>query len=514
MSNASIESTPYDTARLLFGTSVETWINEYDAKRIASYKLYEDIYWNKPETFKLLMRGTNENPIYIPAGRIICNTMNRYVCRGFGWAPDAALGSDKDKANLVLAFETLFRREKFRSRFNTNKLYGIIRGDSAWLISAELEKPEGSRISVEPIDPASVFPVENPEDPDDVWGVDIIEQIVNGDVLYVKRQRWLKTQCPDHPGYNETAVEFDGEISYQVDSFEMEGWEDPTAQKRYSQGEKVDPIIIEGITRLPVYTWKNFDEPENPWGSSELRGLETLFAGVNQGASDQDLALAIAGLGLYVTDAGAPVDENDQETTWGLGPAEVVEVGPNKKFERISGVTTVDPSLSHINFLLDSAYRTSGASDVAQGRVDVQMAESGIALQLRMGPILDEAAIKDQLIMDTMTQMFYDLKQWMDVYEGMSFGDATLLPTVGKKLPDNEDAWIETLFKGYNAIPAIFSGSFVRSELRRMGKEIPDDASMMDQIINEANVFTDATAVEGDPDAERLDQEAGDEEEV
>src|SRR5688572_30640623 len=108
---AQIAHSPYDTAKAMFGGNIETWLNQEDAERLAAYALYESIYRNYPDTFKLSMRGTNEHPIYVPSGRIIVNTMNRYVCRGYGWAPDPAKGADAQKQLLVQAFETLFKRE-------------------------------------------------------------------------------------------------------------------------------------------------------------------------------------------------------------------------------------------------------------------------------------------------------------------------------------------------------------------------------------------------------------------
>ncbi len=67
----ALESDPYSSAqRLLPG--YPAWINdEQEAKRVASYQLYEDIYWTVPDTFRLIQRGSDADPIYIPSGRII-----------------------------------------------------------------------------------------------------------------------------------------------------------------------------------------------------------------------------------------------------------------------------------------------------------------------------------------------------------------------------------------------------------------------------------------------------------
>ena len=67
---ASELMTPYSTAAPLFGAP-PTWMTAYDAQRILSYQIYEQIYWNIPDTFKLMQRGSDAEPIYIPTGRTI-----------------------------------------------------------------------------------------------------------------------------------------------------------------------------------------------------------------------------------------------------------------------------------------------------------------------------------------------------------------------------------------------------------------------------------------------------------
>jgi hypothetical protein len=518
-------ATPYDSAKALFKNNIPTWLNAVDAARLGAYGLYESIYWNNPDTFKLVLRGTNDQPIYIPSGKIICNTMTRYVARGYDVVSDGAAGAQTDRDTLAAAFKALFTRERFWSRFKTNKLYGVIRGDAMWYITANGDKPAGTRISVRPIDPGSVFWIMDDME-EEKLGVDIVQQVAADDgKLYVKRQRYLLSTHPDHPNYSEDTAtgeptNIGDDISYEMDSFEVQDWEDPLKRRRFTQGTTIPIELIPGITSLPVYGYQNTEDTESLYGYSEMRGLETVIAGVNQAASDQDLALAVAGLGQYVTDAGPPVDDQENEVPWGLGPAEVVEVAVGRKFERINGITTVDPSLAHINFLQQQAFRTTGASEVAQGIVDVAVAQSGIALRLRMGPILDSAGDKDIFISGTMDQMYFDLAHdWLRVYEGVSIPDydpadplatPAMISKFPEKLPEDTDAKVKNLFAGYNATPAIFSGNFVRAELRRMGWEIPDDQQMEQEIADEAAFFTDAVTGPSNPDptAARLAAEA------
>ena len=62
--------TPYSTVRT-FSATLPSWVPPEDQERIQSYQTYEEIYWNHPETFKLVVRGTESKPIYVPSGRII-----------------------------------------------------------------------------------------------------------------------------------------------------------------------------------------------------------------------------------------------------------------------------------------------------------------------------------------------------------------------------------------------------------------------------------------------------------
>jgi hypothetical protein len=496
---------PWDSALQLLGSTLPDWLDDYNARRLAAYQLYEDIYWNHPDTFKLVMRGeTDVPPLYIPAGRVICNTMNRYAGRGWNWKINPAVGTSNAQDVASQFMTALFARERVLSKFNTNKLYGIIRGDAAWYISGDPAKPQGSRLKISTIHPGKVFWIYNPDDDEEVWGVDIVEQAVNGDDTFVKRQRYLKSQHPDNPFGGEVPG---GNISYQIDSFETDGWQSDTDRKTYSAGPSAPPLEITGITTLPIYAWKNFEADGEEWGRSEMSGIERLFGGINQAITDEDLALALQGLGLYYTDSGAPVDEDGNEVPWQLGPGQVVEVADGKKFARVDGVTTVEASLNHIHEIQDQIYRVQGASDVAQGRVDTTMAESGIALQLRMGPILDEAGIKDQLINDCMNQMLYDLQFWARAYEGEDLSTVSIVSQVGPKLPEDQAAWITTLLNGYNAIPPLWSGGYVRDELRRMGHDIPPN--QIADILAEQEALS-AVGVEGtDTTGQRLDAEAG-----
>ena len=97
-----------------------------------SYQIYEEIYENVPSTFKLVARGKEDKPIYIPTAKTIINTTHRYVASGFGFMISPKLGetvADEEILVLTQFWQDFFKRERFYSQFNGNKRYGLVRGD-------------------------------------------------------------------------------------------------------------------------------------------------------------------------------------------------------------------------------------------------------------------------------------------------------------------------------------------------------------------------------------------------
>src|SRR5690242_19578508 len=99
--------TPYATGRAPFGQKPSHVTDPLDQERLQSYDLYERMYWNAPDTYKVTMRGTNSNPLYIPSARTIIDTSNRYTAPDFAvqlrpklWGPDT---NDVIAARLALS---------------------------------------------------------------------------------------------------------------------------------------------------------------------------------------------------------------------------------------------------------------------------------------------------------------------------------------------------------------------------------------------------------------------------
>jgi hypothetical protein len=185
-----------------------------------------------------------------------------------------------------------------------------------------------------------------------------------------------------------------------------------------------------------------------------------------------------------------------------LGPGRVVEYPSGHEFKRITGVGSVKPSQDHIQFLLSQMHEAAALSDVARGRVDVTVAESGIALMLQMAPMLAKVEEKDQLVVDTHDQMWFDLvRGWFPGYEQTNFGeDVRVKTTLGEKLPQNREQKVSELNDMLDK--KVISIPFYRAEMTKLGYNFPEN--MDAEILESTRAISTATA---DPFASRVDSE-------
>lgn len=486
MSIQPLESfTPYSSASPMF-TAQPQWMSEYDAQRVLSYQVYEQIYWSVPETFKLTARGTDAQPIYVPTGKTIIDTTDRYI--GKQWAPtiDPAFGTPADQVALRNTLAMLFRREKMFTKYNSNKLYGLIRGDWLFHVIGNDLKPQGTRIKIETVDPAAYFPVPHPDDPDRIIGCHIVEQIQTDDGWKLKRQTYQKGADPVNNDGSDTA------IYNSIAIFNAESWEELDANPA-AQIKPPTPLPPQ-ITALPVYHIKNIETPGDPFGSSDLRGLERIMAAINQAISDQELALALDGLGMYATDAGVP-----EGGRWVLGPGRVVQRPKGTEFERISGVQTVTPIINHLDWLIARLKEGSGTPDVAIGLVEATSA-SGVSLLLQMGPMLAKAEKRDETISGTMDQFLYDLSvMWLPAYESVSF-DAVCISSYGDLLPQDRAAQLDEIV-AIAGMEGVADSAWIQSQLAKLGYVFDEETA--------ANALTElqARAHALDPFAARMTRE-------
>jgi len=502
----ALDLKPYVTLKPFMGP-LESWLPAEDAERIQAYQLYEGIYRNVPDAFKLVQRGSDSNPIYIPSAKTLVEAKNRFLAKRWTYALDPKLGSDPERAALDAMLTRLFRREQVWSKFATQKRFGLIRGDAVWQITADENKPEGRRLNIYEVDPAAYFPIEDPWNPEKILGCHIVEPVEvepGSGKTVIKRQTYRKTDA--------------GRISYELSWWENGAWDDRPFSgqtlKRAQQipeGEHNRPVefeLPEEITAIPVYHVKNSRTPGASFGTSELEGFERIIGAVNQAISDEELTLALEGLGLYWTNSGPPVDEDGNETNYRLGPGWVVEIDPESTFGRANGVTSVAPMLEHIRYLEGTMREASGVPDIAVGKVDTAVAESGIALAFHMAPILSGNEEKEQELLSVMDHMLYDLAGWFAAYEELSLTPAQAVSIVDDPLPINRKAVIEEVVMLLSTDPPLISVEYARTLLsEKLGFDFPDE--MFNTIVNEAEAL--AKARNQDPFAARVAGELSEE---
>ena len=475
-----------------------SWVGELDANRIAAYNLYEQVYWNVPEAFQIIQRGSDSKPIYIPAAKKIVETLHRYLAKGISFVPDQnAPENNEAYATLV----SLLRRERFKSKFSSAKRFGIIRGD--WLLHmyADPERQDGSRISLEFIDPAGYFPIYNPDNVDEIIGCHLVAHVELEDGMFIERLTYRK----------ETEAGGPSPITRTKELYEVDEWGGPGVE----QGSPVRTVLPAEtlpapIDQLPVYHIRNFEQDGTVWGSSELRGFEVLIGALNQGATDEELTLALEGLGVYATTAGKPInDETGEEEAWNLGPARVVEHPDGTDFKRVTGVSSVAPYQDHLGYIERWIDIATGTPDIAAGTVDVQVAESGVALAMKMAPMLDRAEEKDETIKAVLDNWLFDLRSWYIAYEPTlraPMESALWVVSFGSKLPVNREQKFAELMTLAKADPPVVPMTWVRGELSKIGYEFADDTEVMDAILTERTIFAQIAM---DVTGARMDQELG-----
>jgi hypothetical protein len=500
--------TQYSTIEPWLGTA-PGWIPTADSLRIRAYQKYEEIYWSSEEGFTQLLRGDNDNPVFMPTAKTLVNTVNRYTAPAFNWAVSAPEGVSEEAVTIAeLAFENLFAREAFLSKFNSNKLQGLFRGDWLWHIIADDAKPLGRRIKIMPIDPAAYFPVYESDvredgDPERIVKVHLAEPQMRDDQEVVSRMTYERIF--DEAG-NQTAI-IRSHAIYKPDEW--------TATDARPIAVVLPPEPLPDIIpAIPVYHLKNVD-PTAPFGSSELRGIESVLLGINQTISDEDAALALDGIGIYATDGGAPRDQSGNEVDWVFGPGRVLIHANNLR--RVNGTSSVTPFGDHYNRLVSAVREAVGASDAAVGKIDASTAESGIALIMQLKPIIAHTAEKDQHIIDVHAQMFYDLCFWLAEYEelpllmtgegGQTIPLVTVTPVIGEKIPVNRKQIVDEIISLRSLVPAAISLATAHKMMREAG--IPLEENELELILAEQEQLV--ANVNGERSDEEEDQRRAEE---
>lgn len=456
------DTTPYSTATPYMGPKVAWISNEYDAERIGAYKFYQDLYWSEDEVLKLIRRNEDGRGVYVPKPKMIVDTTAHYLLKGMHVGV-----TDPEKDTELQAFiDTFCKRERFYSRFQVAKLAGVSRGDWVFHITGNPSKLEGSRISINSVDPAAYFPEFDTDDLEKRTGSKLVEQSVSPDdptKVVIKVLRYWQN-------YDDLGNRISEDVWREEALWEAKDWDIPSKAVKIKQLLQPAPLPAD-ITTIPIYHFKNAEWDGFDFGNSELKGYERIFQAIDQAISDEEISLALVGLGVYATDAGRP-KVNGVEQDWIVAPGTVWEMPGATMVKRLEGISTVTPVLDHVRYLEGVLMESSGTSDVAVGKVDTMTAESGIALALKFLPTMAKIEYRDTAGVEILTQMWYDWKFWVKAYESQDYTEIDIDITLGDKLPLDRSKRVDELNNMYDR--KIISRKYFRAEMSQLGYKFPD----------------------------------------
>lgn len=428
----------------LFDKAIGNLANTDDKLRLKSYELYEDMYNNRPEHMRVVLRGEDEDSveIYLPSAKKCIEAMNRFLCVNFNYYIDPEEGDTEDQQDIDQVLAWLFKKQRFYRKFNQMKRYMLMKGDACFHIIGKDWERSGKRISIEELKPEHYFPVEDLVT-GELMGVHIVD-IIRNPRTTPNTKRYAPEFLARRQTYRKVVDDNlvpTGRVTSELTLWEIGRWDDRIPWLQLAWIDTITPeyLLPEQICHLPVYHFTNNPPPTSTFGMSELAGVESLVTAMNQAMSDEDLTLITQGLGVYWTDASAPVGVDGQPTEWEIGPGSVVEVGSGGKFGRVSGISSVTPYLEHILAMDESMQQALGVPDIAIGMVDVATAESGIALNFKLGPLIAKNKEKEQFIMQVMDEMLQDIVEgWLPAYEGIEIPDVLVTSQVDDPLPRNQ----------------------------------------------------------------------------
>lgn len=501
------------------------WIKHADDQyRVGAYDGYDDMYSNVPRTFEIIMRGEEDNPIYVPSAARIVEATNRYLGKDWRWtvrslaadaeaatATDTSGAGPAEAARLALqaALENLFRREAMLSKFASLKRSMLKRGDGLLHITIDESKPTGARISISEINPRNYFAIPDPVDIEKTIGVYLVNLITVGTTQIARRIEYRRILDADQA--SEFGVPI-GQVYTRMTFWEPGGWDDRFPDSGDLKPQPIPEVyaanvglapLLQGmplpttVSTIPVYLFRNKRSGGEPYGTSQIAGIETLIAGINQGASDEDITLALQGLGVYATTSQRPVDDDGNEVEWVISPATVLELkSVNDKFERVAGLTNMQPFQEHLNYLGTKLDEGTGLSPVAVGTVDASAASSGVALRLEMAPILAQNEEKELELLDGLDHMLHDLVfQWFpaDGVAAPDPTDTTITNSFADPLPIDRAAVIKEItdLKTAGLISAEFAVDYLS---KKLGFQFPAD--MLSQISTAADQAAQRAATE------------------
>ncbi|AHG24397.1 portal protein [Mycobacterium phage Damien] len=445
----------YEVPQPFFGQADGNIVSDMDQKRIQAYDLYEDLYNNNHNSLKIVLRGEDALPVYLPSGRKIVNTTSRFLAKDMDYFVEAQTkdGQELDEPTRMYLEQYLsafYKREGVKHKFSSNKKWGLVRADAVFMLVGDPNKNPGERLSLHEVDPRQIFEIDDPDQVGRIQGYYMVERVPDwreedkSGKEVCRRTKWLREK-------NE-AGQYTGKVIHDVTHWEIGKWDDRVLKaedmEQVPGGERdlEESYLPDPISQPPIYIW-NTDAPQNStWGTSLLSGLETLIFALNQSITDEDLSLIMRGLGMYVTNAAPPVNPDSGEIMdWNVGPGQVIEISENQEFTNVTGVDSVSPFQDHMNFMDDKGLlESSGTPAVAVGKVDVAVAESGISLKLQLDPLLAANEDRELQMYLTMDRLHHDLvNMWIPAYEGVQTNNAVVSTVFGDPMPVNENQVIQ-----------------------------------------------------------------------
>lgn len=491
----------YSSIKPFFTGVTDLAVSSIDTERAQAYEAFDDFYYNRPETLKVQIRG-DSLPIYLPSARKIVEATNRFLAVNFNFAVSPKGGSAGDQALMQMYMGNLFQREEMYTKFAMQRRHGLIRGDQVWHITADDKKQPGKRISVHTLHPSSYFPIEDPNRAGRLLGVhlvDLVQDPRDPDPAKKVVRRQTYRRVTDDSG-NPTGV-----ITSELTTWEIGGWDDRNLKRDDMKPVGTIKPVFElpnEITSLPVYHIRNSPMADVIFGFSQIAGIETIVNGLNQAITDEDLTLVMQGLGMYWTTAGAPQNADGSPAPWNLGPGQVVEVGDGQQFGRVTGVSSVAPMVEHMSFMDGYMQQGVGIPDIAAGRVDVAVAESGISLKLQLAPILAANAEKELETLSKSDHMLWDITHmWMPAYEQMRLEGVEVNSVVDDPMPVNREAKIQEILLLQTS--GLITIAAAQAELAKLGYNFNEGDDQ--RVVQEAQAL--ALARSGDPFNNRFGEE-------
>jgi hypothetical protein len=508
-------ASPYDTATPLKAAVPSYVTDPDDILRVRSYVTYANIWDNLPTAFDALLRE-GDDPISrrnVPTVREIIEATNRYLAQDMQtvWTPIPGATVDQVAMDEWKArFGSFWAREEVDIKFLSSKRWMLIKGDTVLHITADPSKAEGERVRLTEVEANQYFPIFDPADDERVLGVYLASIVLNddGDEI-VQRIEYRKIITPDQSAeFNGTPI---GQIFYRLGYFEPDGWDDRDPDNELKPVDTPtwalvpdgvpDPFagfaLDARITAIPVYHIRNRRRggKVGRFGVSEIQGLETVFAGIIQNMSDEDLTVAMDGIGVYWTTSGKSRDKDGKEVPWTIGPGSMAELEPDGALGRVEGVGSVQPYQDHIGALTGAARGANGVPLVASGNVPTDVALSGVALRLHFMPTLAANAEREAEMASKWSHILYGLlNMWFPVYEGWQA--LPLQPSVafGDPLPPDRTAILAEVTALLSPVQLVSKEWAVQYLAEKLGYDFPKD--MLTTAASEAQAALDAEAAQ------------------